>query len=235
MKKTGFTLAEVLITLGIIGVVAAMTIPILMTAYQKKQTVTRLKRAYSIVQQSIRLSEDENGEVESWDTKLNGDEFFKTYLANYIKYLDKYTSQELWDKAPRKNLNGSNYTGTTYNASSRTTAHFTLLDGSMVSMNMNQVNENGIWVGIDVNGLAKPNTIGKDTFLFFFSSKYGLRPLGDAGTPAKWLFGTYSRNKVGPKGSSYNACKQNGTGYWCAALIMNDGWEMASDYPWKTK
>ena len=75
MKKTGFTLAEVLITLGIIGVVAAMTIPILMTAYQKKQTVTRLKRAYSIVQQSIRLSEDENGEVESWDTKLNGDEF----------------------------------------------------------------------------------------------------------------------------------------------------------------
>lgn len=130
--KIGFTLAEILITLGIIGVVAAMTIPILMTAYQKKQTVTRLKRAYSIVQQSIRLSEDENGEVESWDTKLNGDEFFKTYLANYIKYLDKYTSQELWDKAPRKNLNGSNYTGTTYNASSRTTAHFTLLDGSMV-------------------------------------------------------------------------------------------------------
>ncbi len=104
MKKQAFTLAEVLITLGIIGVVAAMTIPILMTAYRKKQTVTRLKRAYSIVQQSIRLSEDENGEVESWDTKLNGDEFFKTYLANYIKYLDKYTSQELWDKAPRKIL-----------------------------------------------------------------------------------------------------------------------------------
>ena len=84
-EKTGFTLAEVLITLGIIGVVAAMTIPILMTAYQKKQTVTRLKRAYSIVQQSIRLSEDENGEVESWDTKLNGDEFFKNIFGKLYK------------------------------------------------------------------------------------------------------------------------------------------------------
>ena len=88
--KAGFTLAEVLITLGIIGVVAAMTIPTLMTAYQKKQIVTRLKRAYSIVQQSIRLSEDENGEVESWNTKLNGEQFFKTYLANHIKYLKYY-------------------------------------------------------------------------------------------------------------------------------------------------
>ena len=161
--KPAFTLAEVLITLGIIGVVAAMTIPTLMATYQKKQTVTRLKRAYSIVQQSIRLSEDENGEVESWNTMLTGDQFFTTYLANHIKYLDKYTSQELWDKAPRKNLNGSAYTGTTYGATSTTTAHFTLLDGSMVSMNWVS---HTMWVGIDINGLAKPNTIGKDTFRF---------------------------------------------------------------------
>ena len=34
MKKSGFTLAEVLITLGIIGVVAAMTIPSLITSYK---------------------------------------------------------------------------------------------------------------------------------------------------------------------------------------------------------
>ena len=231
MKK-GFSLAEVLITLGIIGVVAAMTIPTLMATYQKKQTVTRLKRAYSIVQQSIRLSEDENGEVESWNTMLNGDQFFKTYLANHIKYLDKYTSQELWDKAPRKKLNGSAYSGTTYNAASTTTAHFTLLDGSMVSMNYVYPT---MWVGIDINGLAKPNTIGKDTFLFNFTSKYGLRPLGDVGTPKQWSYGTYSRKNVGPKGSSYHACKTNGNGYWCAALIMNDSWDMASDYPWKTK
>ena len=45
MKKA-FTLAEVLITLGIIGIVAAMTLPTLIGKYQKKQTVTQLKKAY---------------------------------------------------------------------------------------------------------------------------------------------------------------------------------------------
>ena len=56
MKKLGyktalhaFTLSEVLITLGIIGVVAAMTIPVLMEKYQEHAIITRLKRVYSIL------------------------------------------------------------------------------------------------------------------------------------------------------------------------------------------
>ena len=53
-KKSAFTLAEVLITLGIIGVVAAMTITTLLAKYQEKQTVTKLKQTYSILSQAIR-------------------------------------------------------------------------------------------------------------------------------------------------------------------------------------
>ena len=53
-------------------------------------------------------------------------------------------------------------------AGSTTTAHFTLLDGSMVSMNMNQADENGIWVGIDINGFSHPNVIGKDFYIPIF-------------------------------------------------------------------
>ena len=45
MNNKGFTLAEVLITLGIIGVVAALTLPSLITNYQKKQIVAQLKKA----------------------------------------------------------------------------------------------------------------------------------------------------------------------------------------------
>ena len=45
--KNGFTLAEVLITLVIIGVIAAMTIPTLVTKYQKEQTVNQLKQVFS--------------------------------------------------------------------------------------------------------------------------------------------------------------------------------------------
>lgn len=228
-----FTLAEVLITLGIIGVVAAMTIPNLIANYQKKQTAVRLKKAYSVMQQAIRLSQDDNGGVDSWDSTLSGSAFFHTYFANYVKYLDEYSSADLKTKAPRTLLNGSTYTGTTFNSAS--SSHFTLLDGSMISMNLNSSNEAGLWVAIDINGLAKPNRIGRDTFLFFVSSEYGLRPLGDLGTPKSWNFGTYSRNNVGPKGTSVNACAKGKIGYWCAALILQDGWTLAPDYPYTGK
>ena len=56
MKKNGFTLAEVLITLGIIGVVAAMTIPTLISDYQKRTYVTGLQRAYAQIQQVFKLA-----------------------------------------------------------------------------------------------------------------------------------------------------------------------------------
>ena len=59
-QKLGFTLAEVLITLGIIGIVAAMTIPVLITNYQKKTTATRVKKAYSELLLAIKLSESFN-------------------------------------------------------------------------------------------------------------------------------------------------------------------------------
>ncbi len=44
MKKKGFTLAEILITLGIIGIVAAMTIPTLISNYKKKEYSTKIKK-----------------------------------------------------------------------------------------------------------------------------------------------------------------------------------------------
>lgn len=87
MKKA-FTLAEVLITLAIIGVVAAMTIPTLISKYQEKQIVTALKKAYSMLSQAYTVVVAENGVPLSWD--LTGDDsttsaekltdIFKQYL-----------------------------------------------------------------------------------------------------------------------------------------------------------
>ena len=60
-KKAAFTLAEVLITLGIIGVVAAMTIPTLISNYQEKELVTRAKKALAQVNNAVNLARAENG------------------------------------------------------------------------------------------------------------------------------------------------------------------------------
>lgn len=64
-ENNAFTLAEVLITLGIIGLVAAMTIPSLIANTQKDEAVSKLK-AYSTISQAILLAKADNGSVSDW-------------------------------------------------------------------------------------------------------------------------------------------------------------------------
>ena len=66
-KRNAFTLAEVLITLGIIGVVAAMTLPTLIQKYQDKSDYTHLKKIYSQLLQATLSLEQEYGPVEGWE------------------------------------------------------------------------------------------------------------------------------------------------------------------------
>lgn len=54
--KVAFTLAEVLITLGIIGIVAAMTLPVLMGKYVERERITALKKTYSLLQQAFEIA-----------------------------------------------------------------------------------------------------------------------------------------------------------------------------------
>lgn len=61
-----FTLAEVLITLGIIGVVAAMTLPAIINNSQNKELEARLKKSYSILQQGLNLMSSEEGQIVNW-------------------------------------------------------------------------------------------------------------------------------------------------------------------------
>ena len=90
LKNLGFTLAEVLITLGIIGVVAAMTIPTLMSTFAKQRTETQLKAFYSRINQTIKMSIADNGDPDGWveEKAYSYDEqveFLKQYIFPYMK------------------------------------------------------------------------------------------------------------------------------------------------------
>ena len=65
-KKVAFTLAEVLITLGIIGVVAALTIPTLIENHREQVTVNKVKKFYSTVSQAFLLARNENDSITNW-------------------------------------------------------------------------------------------------------------------------------------------------------------------------
>ena len=104
-----FTLAEVLITLGVIGVVSALTMPTLIKHYQQHETVNRLKETYSILYNAVRMSETENGLLETWDIPDSlwegasdcygkGKIFFEQYLKSYIKIAKDCTASECWVK-----------------------------------------------------------------------------------------------------------------------------------------
>ena len=105
MKLNAFTLAEVLVTLGIIGVVAALTMPTLIANYRKQVTETRLEHFYSMINQGLKQSELDNGPAEDWDkVQENVDggngpneaiDWFNKYLSKYVKNFRTHTDNLL--------------------------------------------------------------------------------------------------------------------------------------------
>ena len=81
--RRGFTMAEVLITLGIIGIIAAMTFPSIIENHQKIVTANKLKKFYTIMQQAILLEEAKNEDIKYWlPTKgTNFESWFNAHLA----------------------------------------------------------------------------------------------------------------------------------------------------------
>ncbi|MDR1168491.1 MAG: type II secretion system GspH family protein [Heliobacteriaceae bacterium] len=91
MKK-GFTLAEVLITLGIIGVVASLTMPALIGNYRKNVVIVRMQKFYSVFNQALKMSEVDNGPIKDWTFATLYDydenvEFYQKYLKKHMKVL----------------------------------------------------------------------------------------------------------------------------------------------------
>ena len=88
MKKNGFTLAEVLITLAIIGVVATLTLPALLTNTQEQQSKTALKKGINTLTEMAQMNQAmtgfDYGSITSDDTTKNDDETQSLYslLAN---------------------------------------------------------------------------------------------------------------------------------------------------------
>ena len=101
-KSAAFTLAEVLITLGIIGVVAAMTMPVLIGNYRKNVVENQLKTVYSLISNAVRMAEIDNGEGfmfavgEEFDNDKNNNSFeqseavFNAYFRRYFKIIKDY-------------------------------------------------------------------------------------------------------------------------------------------------
>ena len=219
MKK-GFTLAEVLITLGIIGVVAAMTLPVIVHNYKKQEIESKIKKFYTNMAQAVKLSEIDNGPAFYWDKSPRIDDgeggnagnregtiaFYNKYLAKYLK---KVTELDTGGKG----------------------ISVTFADGSTIRFGSVYCLD----IIFDYNGEKAPNISGVDMFDFLLCTEEGY----NAGL---------SRNRQNPFDAYFpvscaktgctrtqllNSCKS--TPMNCSALIMYDGWKILEDYPYKLK
>ena len=222
-----FTLAEVLITLGIIGVVAAMTMPSLIVNYQKQQTVTRLKKSYNILYQTLVRNEADDNDIiidASAPTIQTSIDYVETYLAPYMQIIKKCGTDTTGEcEFYAKGLNGSTMSGIEH--CNNTSTKIFLNDGVEI-MPCITTNANYMQFYIDINGNKKPNVVGKDVFAF----EYGLKT---DNSRYKKLFPRFNYDTVEDHiADQENRCNKNQNGLACASLIMVDGWQMKKYYPW---
>lgn len=188
--KKGFTLAEVLITLGIIGVVAAMTLPSVINNSKSKEYEALLKKAYSTLSQAITAMEYDMGEN---ITPPEDNDY--TFVNNFRNYFRLYASCNSYNCI--KGESGTDDDGTTYYGRYK---DYKTFDKKNV-INNNQYFDNGtmifsdsmllmieahqrrIYLTVDVNGANnKPNVWGQDLFTFQITKDGKFLPMGASGT-----------------------------------------------------
>lgn len=241
MKKSfGFTLAEVLITLGIIGIISAITLPNLIANYQKKSVANRLKKMYAVTKQAVKLSTVDNDEVSGWDWDLAENDiynFTKTYFSPYFKGSQIYKGKDFTKSTNNKYVIKSLADKTVVGLNNDEFAVIVLLDGSYFITK--ERHDTGYeWLYIDINGLSGPNRIARDVFVLNMTPDYHLNKKRNA----EIIFWGEGRNgeelrNPNPQNYGYYGCSsknKNGyyAGYFCGALIQADGWKISEDYPW---
>lgn len=229
-NKSAFTLAEVLITLGIIGVVAALTLPMLLAQHRKSVVETRLAKFYSTMSQANAMATADYGDITEWgnfetikETDENGvnqpianTEFFNKYFAPYIKTLKTEVS-----------------------AGGKIVVYFP--DGSLASFSGSgivfypEAKDFKALYFDETKGEYKGDlkTSGIKYFSFFFGptkpNKYhhnkGVEPYKMSWDGKRETL--FTNTEIG--------CQENVSNIraYCTALIQLNGWKIPKDYPFK--
>ena len=202
LRMTAFTLAETLITLGIIGIVTAMTIPTLMTKIQSTKLKSEYKEAYATIAQAVKMYNSDDDRISFQE---NG---YKSFMKYFTGATDCGNTAQVTDDSEycfvrQSNVDGS--AGTVTNKDSQyknyskkslfITTHY-LDDGQfylqknnmLIAFNDNHSDSPNPYISVDINGKKnKPNAWGHDVFTFELvpnekEGGYELLPQGAIGT-----------------------------------------------------
>lgn len=229
-KFTAFTLAEMLLALGILGVISALIMPTLMANYQKRGLLLSLEKTYSEFSQAIDLFMLNEYAKNVYKSKLSlkGDELtddnLETSAGHFLKNYFRITQNCGTDDTPcfansYKTLNGS------YDDFACDGYAVALENGSSICLKPAESGEKDLpaTVIIDVNGPKKPNTAGRDVFTFHIYYDGTI----DENVSPKIKNGQEDGDPETIREENFtNNCATSITGEGCFGKILNDNWQM---------
>lgn len=231
INKKGFTLAEVLITLGVIGLVAALTLPSMYNNYQKALIGKTLARSVELVEQGmLNIRQEAQLNSETGDTFETLSSIKKSDLglsgSSYITDSNAfYNSTKSFLGIENSDYDVTNISAFAGNLDTNLKSLYNAYKFNKLNAIVAFQNKTGTTTSndsiisrviIDANGAAKPNIFGKDVFIFGLTNSGTLIP---AGTQKYADFDS----KIPADGCSGSSV---GNGTACAARVMADKWEI---------
>ena len=213
LKAPAFTLAEVLVTLGIIGVVSAMTVPSLMQNYQRQSYVTQLHKVYNELSQVLVRYQNDRNALNLFEAGLNSTASVQNMLTSYTKVIATCDSAaEPCFASAYKYQSGTAVTSG-YTADIKA---YVLASGAAIRPLYKATTTKLVNFMVDINGPKGPNIVGRDLF-FLYLYKNGLIDDGTDATTDNAPLTKEQRTALG-------SCTSSLTG--CFGRILNDNWEM---------
>ena len=230
LKRSAFTLAETLIVMGIIGVIAALTIPTLSNETNSKETVTKLKKTQAILEDAFGRAEAQYGTLSEWTT-LNTSVFTQRISATMkTSKVCSLTSDDSGCFGTLASANAYKPDGTITTAlKTSSVGKLILADESSIGFMITDGNCNTPvvldaqkqqlpdlqkvcgTVTVDINGPSKGKSLwGKDLFAFYITN-HGLYPVGMDGDK----FAKFKENCI--------ATVATGKGTGCTAWVVTNG------------
>lgn len=230
-----FTLAEVLVTLGIIGVVSAMTVPTLMQNYQRQSYVTQLHKVYNELTQAFLQFKNDRNAIWLSEAGHVRHQDMMPFMKQYFKVVQDCgkTSTPCFASS-YKNLSGSTFELTTKDEDA--TYYGVLASGASFGIKSDGIDTGTNYtddflyrIAIDVNGQKGPNIYGRDLFILYIFSDgvvdaYRVNP--DCRENNNCTLGA---NPSEHREKLYESCASSTGNTWydgCFAKILNDNWEM---------
>lgn len=201
MKKLGFTMAELLITMGIIGVVAMLTMPTFITNVNNRINVTKLKTVYAQLEDAFKqvlMDKD----VQSFDETTDVDEY--TIFTGYMHVVSVCNKSADCIAEDYKSIKSKNVDISDVNTFAN------LPNGTVMGLSLG---DNGWTVLLDTNGKSAPNVAGRDLFAMQIDLKGNINN----------VFPSITKNNL------ISICEDSRTVedvQYCSAYLQRNNWKM---------